>query len=252
MSFIRVDASNIDREHICCALSDKPGENGVASKKAWLMERFCDGLVFRKLDVRGKVFIEYLPAEKAWCPVLAEGYMHIDCLWVSGRYQGQGHANALLEQCIDDARAQGKCGLTVLSSTKKLPFLSDPNYMKYKGFLLADTAKPSYELLYLPFTTRTAVPRFAPCVKGDRLEEKGLTLYYSHQCPFTPAYAPLVTEVAERYGVPARLYLLEHTEQARNAPTPLTTYSLFYDGEFITHEILSEKKLERLLQARLR
>ena len=36
-------------------------------------------------------------------------------------------------------------------------------------------------------------------------------------------------------------------EQARQAPTPFPTYSLFYNGAFVTHEILSEKKFEKLL-----
>lgn len=69
MGFIKVDQTNIDQEHICCAISDKRGETCVSSKKAWMKERFADGLVFQKLDQRGKVFIEYMPAEKAWCPI---------------------------------------------------------------------------------------------------------------------------------------------------------------------------------------
>ncbi len=67
MEFKRVTLENIEEEHICCAISDKKGETCVASKKAWLKERLKEGLVFEKLDVRGKVFIEYLPAEYAGC-----------------------------------------------------------------------------------------------------------------------------------------------------------------------------------------
>ena len=36
-------------------------------------------------------------------------------------------------------------------------------------------------------------------------------------------------------------------EQAQNAPVPFTAFSLFYNGGFITHEILSEKKFEKIL-----
>ncbi len=108
MEIIDVNADNIDREHICCAITDKKGENCVASKKAWMRERFRDGLVFRKLAVLGKVFIEYLPAEKAWCPISADGYLHVNCFWVSGQYQGQGYANQLLAQCVAEAKTAGK------------------------------------------------------------------------------------------------------------------------------------------------
>ena len=93
MEFKRVTLENIEEEHICCAISDKKGETCVASKKAWLKERLKEGLVFEKLDVRGKVFIEYLPAEYAWVPVDADGYYYIDCLWVSGQYKGQGYTS---------------------------------------------------------------------------------------------------------------------------------------------------------------
>lgn len=48
-----------------------------------MKKRLDDGLVFLKCDVRGKCFIEYIRAEFAWAPIEAEGYMYIDCLWVS-------------------------------------------------------------------------------------------------------------------------------------------------------------------------
>lgn len=247
MSFIDVTPRNLENEHICCAISDKKGECCASSKKAWLNERFADGLVFKKLDVRGKVFIEYIPAEKAWCPITAPNFMHINCFWVSGQYKGHGYANELLTQCIADAKSKGKCGLTVLSSQKKLPFLSDPRYLKHKGFLVADTALPSFELLYLPFDEYVNVPHFNTCAKDGGIAEMGLVLYYSHQCPHTAKYAPLIAEVAKQHGVAVELRKVETVQQAQNMPSPWTTYSLFHDGNFVTNEILSEKKFKKLL-----
>ena len=61
-----------------------------------MAERFDDGLVFLKSVERGKCFIEYIPAENAWNPILADGYMYIDCLWVSGSFKGHGYSNDLL------------------------------------------------------------------------------------------------------------------------------------------------------------
>ena len=48
-------------------------------------------------------------------------------------------------------------------------------------------------------------------------------------------------------GVKFHVVHIQSGEEARNAPTPFTTYSLFYNGEFVTHEILSEKKFEKIL-----
>lgn len=120
--FKQVTLENLEAEHICCCISDKKGENCVSSKKSWLRNRMQEGLVFNKLDVRGKVFIEYLPAEFAWAPIKADGYMYIDCLWVSGQYKGKGYGDQLLDQCIADSKAKGKRGLVCLSSKKRCRF----------------------------------------------------------------------------------------------------------------------------------
>ena len=86
--------------------------------------------------------------------------MYIDCLWVAGQYKGQGNGRLLLSECIEDGKRKGKKGLVVLSSKKKQPFLSDSKFLKYHGFLTADTAAPFYELLYLPFAEGAEKPRF--------------------------------------------------------------------------------------------
>ena len=124
MEIITLTKENLEKEHICCAISND-GDCQVTSKKAWLSDRFDDGLVFKKGNVRGKCFIEYIPAEKAWAPIDAPEYMYIDCLWVAGQYKGQGNGRLLLSECIEDGKRKGKKGLVVLSSKKKQPFLSD-------------------------------------------------------------------------------------------------------------------------------
>ena len=68
MEYIQVTKENIEKEHICCAISSN-NDIQVSSKKAWLAERFAEGLVFLKSVERGKCFIEYIPAERAWNPI---------------------------------------------------------------------------------------------------------------------------------------------------------------------------------------
>lgn len=93
-NFIILDQQNIADEHICCAFSDKKCSEGYALKKAWLKQASEDEYIFRRLDERAKVFMEYGPAEKGWVPVHAPNYLHINCFWVSGQYKEQG-----LETC---------------------------------------------------------------------------------------------------------------------------------------------------------
>ncbi|MFZ2538440.1 MAG: YoaP domain-containing protein [Oscillospiraceae bacterium] len=246
MNIITVTKENLEQEHICCAISSN-NDCQVSSKKAWLAERFADGLVFKKCDVRGKCFIEYIPAQNAWCPIEAEGYMYINCLWVSGQFKGQGYSNLLLDECIKDSIEKGKKGLVILSSKKKMPYLSDGKYLKYKGFELADTAQPYYELLYLPFNKPAPKPCFKKTVKSLKINEQGFVLYYSHQCPFTAKYVPIIEDVAKASGIAFKAVRFKTTEQAQNAPAPFTTYSLFYNGDFVTNEILSNKKFEKII-----
>lgn len=248
MEWITLNETNLEQEHICCAMSGGKGDDCAASKKAWLKDRFADGLVFRRLDARGKVLIEYLPAEKAWCPIEAEGFLHINCFWVAGKFQGQGYGTKLLESCIADAKAQGKRGLTVLSSPKKAPYLSDPGFLKAKGFQLADTAPPQFELLYLPLAENCPVPRFRDCARAGTCREPGLVLYYTNQCPFPAKYVPLAQSFAAQNGVDLTVRKLESAEQAQACPCPFTAYSLFWNGSLVTYEILSEKKFETVLR----
>ncbi len=152
MEYMRITNENIDKEHICCAMSGKQS----IKKKEWLKERFDEGLVFYRSVERGKCFIEYIPAENAWIPIEADGYIYINCLWIAGAMKGHGYSNDLLSECIRDAKTQGKKGVCILSSDKrKKEFLSDPKYMTYKGFTVADTTDTGINLMYLPFGENT-------------------------------------------------------------------------------------------------
>lgn len=251
MEFIRVTKENIDNEHICCAISNDKDPQ-VISKKAWLGQRLDEGMQFVKADARGKCFIQYIPAENAWVPINAAGYMYVDCFWVSGQLKGNGYSDELLDICIQDAKSKGMKGLVILSSGKKMPFLSDPKYLKYKGFVLADKADPYFELLYLPFdkpaSVPVSIPAFRENVKNPQIQDKGYVLYYSAGCPFTAKYVPLIEKIAREKGLEFKSVEFVSTEQAQAAPSPFTIYSLFYNGKFITNEILSDKKFEKIIE----
>ncbi|MEE0418964.1 MAG: YoaP domain-containing protein [Lachnospiraceae bacterium] len=250
MNFIKISSENLDTEHICCAISSKKDPQVVA-KKNWLKERLAEGLVFLKGDMRGKCFIEYIPAENAWAPLTAKGYMHINCFWVSGSCKGHGYSNDLLNACIIDAKAKGKFGLTVISSPKKMPFLSDPKYLTYKGFQLADTATPYFTLLYLPFSAHAPVPKFREQARIPRTTQKGFVLYYTSACPFTAKYVPVIEQYASDHGIPFQSIHITTCEAAQNAPAAWTNYALFYNGTYLTNEILSVKKFQSICEKTL-
>ena len=209
MELIKLTHDNIDQEHICCAISSNKDVQ-VMSKKAWLKERLDEGLVFLKGNVRGKCFIEYILTEYA-------------------------------------SKAKGKKGLVILSSKKKLGFLSDPGYMRHRGFVTADKAEPYFELLYLPFMKGAERPRFRDTVREHDAMPQGFVLYYTSQCPFTAKYVPVLERMAKERNAVFQIVHIQTMEEAQNAPSPFTTFSLFYDGQLVTHEILSEKKFDKIL-----
>ena len=247
MEYIKVTMDNIDQQHICFAISNN-NDIQVASKKNWLKQRFDDGLVFLKSVDRGKCFIEYIPSENAFIPIEADGYMYINCLWVAGSFKGHGYSNDLLNYCIQDSKNKGKKGLCILSSERKRPFLADPKYLKYKGFILADETDYHIHLYYLPFDKNSLPVKFKNCCKHPDISDMVYVLYYSHQCPFNAKYVPIITEIANERNIPFKAILIDDKIQAQNAPTAITTYSLFYNGEFLTNQQFNDKSFITLIE----
>ena len=246
MEYIRVTRDNLEKEHICCAISNN-NDVQVSSKKAWLADRFDEGLVFLKRAERGKCFIEYIPAENAWVPIDADGYMYIDCLWVSGSFKGHGYSSDLLNACIEDSKAKGKKGLCILSSAKKKPFLADPKFLKYKGFEVCDEADNGIQLMCLKSDQKAEAPAFKECSKHPHIDERGYVLYYTSQCPFNAKYVPILEQTAKENGILFHAIHIENREDAQTAPTPITNYALFHDGEYVTNEQMNDKKFLKLI-----
>ena len=247
---IKVTKKNIDNEHICCAFSDKKCVQGYEGKKSWLREQFTEGYVFRKLDVRGKVFIEYGPAENGWLPIDAPGYMLINCFWVSGKFKGKGYGKTLLKHCLEDSK--GKEGVVVVVASKKQPFMSDKRFLINQGFQVVDEAPPYFELLYLPLKNNAVKPKFRDSVREAKSPgEDGIAVYYTKACPYNDYYVNVVLrDIALEKDIPFKAMELSR-EAAQNHFVPHSLYSVFYKGAFITQHVLSEKAFDKFFKDRL-
>lgn len=244
-TYINLSQENLSEQHLCCAIADKKHQAGVEVKKAWLSERMKEGHVFRKLDEKGKVFIEYAPLEKAWVPVEGENYMYIYCLWVSGKFKGKGHGKELLEYCIQDAKAKGKSGVCVISAKKKKPFLSDKKFMLSFGFQVVDTIGKDYELLALSFDH--TIPRFTESAKKQIIESEKLTIYYGMQCPYIPNCIAEIKAYCMEHKVEVELIPVDSLEKAKSLPCVFNNWAVFYKGRFETVHLLNETALKKLL-----
>ena len=243
---IQVDNTNIGEEHICCGFSDKKIIPGYEAKKDWMREQFKNGYVFKKLNVRGKVFIDYIPAEKAWAPIVAPGYMYIGCFWVSGRFKNNGHGKALLNECRKDAEKMN--GIVAITGKKKLPFLSDKKFLLMQGFEVCDSANPHFELLVLRTNNNAPQPKFTEAAKLGEIDNKsGVAIYYTNICPFLPYYVEEMKETAEELGISASVVKIESYEEAQKIHSPVALASVFFNGKFLTQEIMTKKKFSELL-----
>lgn len=251
-SFITLNESNIANEHICCAISDKKCEKGTFLKKEWLKEQFKNGYVFRRIESRAKVFMEYGPAEYTWSPVKAPNYFFINCFWVSGQYKGKGYAKSLLKNAIEDATKQGKNGLVTIAGIKKFHFMSDSKWLIKQGFECIDTTPSGFCLLSYKINPNAEAPSFNKCVKSMKISNPvGVVVYYSNRCPFTEYHVnTTLVESAKKRNIPITLIKLDTLEKAQSCPSPGTIFSLFYNGEFVTTDISScmDSRFDKIVQ----
>lgn len=250
--FIQLNKENIQSEHICCAISDKKCSDSYNSKKKWLEQEFHNGYVFKRIDERAKVFVEYGPAEKAWVPINAPNYLNINCMWVSGKYKQQGYGKSLLSSVIKDAEESGKSGLVTIVGTKKLHFMNDTSWLLKQGFQEVDRTDTGFSLLAFKLDSSADDPMFNSSVHHPFLpQDKGLFVFYSNRCPFSEFHAKVsLMETAEKRNLRLNIMKLSSMDQAQNAPTPATIFSLFYNGQYVTNDIsvCLDSKFDKILE----
>ncbi len=248
---IRLNPDNIADEHICCAIgNDKTNQTRAKQKKEWLKQQFAHGFVFKKVNVRGKVFIEYVSAEYAWKPVEAPGYKMINCFWVSGRYKGQGYGRLLMEECIEDSK--DTFGLVVVSGKNSMPWLTDKKFYQKFGFEACDEAPPAFELLVKKFKKDAPDPRFRDVVRSGTIEDKeGVVIMYSNQCPFHEDFVEIMLAAARNLGLPAKKIKVDSLAAAQNVPCPTGLAGVYLNGQFLSYEIMTAKRFEKVLHQQM-
>lgn len=244
--FINLTADNLAQEHLCCIIRTKKQHPGVEAKRQWLADRLGEGHVFRKLDVKGQVFIEYAPLETAWVPLVGENYIYLYCLWVVGEFRGKGYAKNLMDYCIADAKAQGKSGICMLGSKKQKSWLSDQPFAKRYGFEVVDTTDYGYDLLALSFDG--SVPAFAPNAKEGQIEHNELVVYYDLQCPYIKGSIEMVRRHCDENDIPVSLICVDTLQKAKELPCVFNNYAVFYKGVFQTVNLLDLATLKRILK----
>lgn len=244
--FVNITAENLEDEHLCCIIRSKKAHPGIDAKRQWLSERLKEGHVFRKLNAKATVFIEYAPLETAWVPIVGDNYYYLYCLWINGNEKGKGYGKALMEYCLADAKEKGKSGVCMVGAKKQKSWLSDQAFAKKYGFQVVDSAECGYELLALSFDG--TVPTFAENAKKQEIDGKELTIYYDSQCPYLHQNIEKVKQYCEMNGVPASFIHVTSLQQAKELPCVFNNCGVFYKGHFETVNLIDETYLKRILK----
>lgn len=244
--YINLNENNIEDEHLCCAIGDPKHQEGVDKKKEWIKSKLKDGHVFRKLNARGKIFIEYEPIETAWVPIIGKDYDYIYCLWVAGSFKGKGIAKELLEYAIEDAKKEKKNGICTVVSKKKKPFLGEKKFFEHFGFKVIDSIE-DYELLALSFNEKEK-PKFNETAKKMEIENQDFTIYYNNECPYVEYEIKELNEYAKKHNIKINFIKVDSLEKAKNLPCFLNNWANFYKGKFISNTILNANSFEKLIK----
>ncbi len=244
--FINLTTENLVDEHLCCIIRSKKPHPGVEAKRQWLSDRLKEGHVFRKLNAKATVMIEYAPLETAWVPITGNNYYYLYCLWVSGSEKGKGYGLSLMEYCLADAKQSGKSGICMLGAKKQKSWLSDQSFAKKFGFEVVDTTDHGYELLALSFDG--TLPAFAQNVKSQEIENKELTIYYDMQCPYVYQNVEMIKQHCEINDVPVSFLPVDTLQKAKELPCVFNNWGVFYKGQFETVNLLDVAYLERILK----
>lgn len=244
--YINLTLENIENEHICCAIGDKKHQEGVNNKKEWIKNKLNDGHVFRKLNARGKTFIEYEPIETAWVPITGKNYEYIYCLWVAGSFKGKGIAKELLEYAINDSKEKGMSGICTLTSKKKKPFLSEKKFFEHYGFKVVDVIG-DYELLALQFDN-SKLPKFNYNARLMKIDNQEFTIYYSPACPYVEYEIKELSSYAIENNMKINFIKIDSLEKAKEVPCIFNNWANFYKGEFISNTILNANSFAKLIK----
>lgn len=250
-TIIDVNLKNITQYPPTCFLN--PKNEGYLIRREWLKKRFSEGMRIKLLYIENEKkangFIEYVPGENAWRAIDAKDYMFIHCIWISpNKYKEKGYGSILINECIEDAKRDGKHGVAVVTSEG--PFMAGKALFIKNGFKSVAQAEPSIALMAKSIK-KGPLPKFTDYEK-QLGKYKGLNIVYSNQCPWVARSIPELKEIAKKKSLSLKVIELKTAKQAQNAPSVYAVFSLIYNGKILADHYISSKRFQNILGKKLK
>jgi GNAT superfamily N-acetyltransferase len=179
-------------------------------------------------DVIG--FIEYYPIEVTNLELVGDDILAIWCMLV--REERQGIGSALLQACLDDARALGRKGVAL---TRRDPFWMPRAILERAGFVEVGPAGRNGAVLFYPLVADAPPPRWVGRRPDMELVEGQVVVdvYHTDRCPIHWRNTTLVQEVIQELG--GGVLLREHWTDERE---DMLHYGIAY-GVYVNREPLA-------------
>ena len=215
--------------------------------------RFSEGLKIKQLylekDKKCNGFIEYVPGEFSWRAVDAKGYLFIHCIWITpNNAKNKGYGSLLINECIEDAKKEGKYGVAVITSEGS--FMAGKNLFLKNGFKSVASAKPSFELM-VKTLKKGSIPKFKDWEKQLN-KYQGLNTIYSNQCPWVSRSIKELKEIAKEKNLNLNIIEIKTAQDAQKAPSPYATFNLVYNGKLLVDHYISSKRFENIIKKEIK
>ncbi|MCO6479610.1 MAG: GNAT family N-acetyltransferase [Phaeodactylibacter sp.] len=245
LKIISVTPENLDACGLFCVKSKK--NPGYAAKRAWFLQEYPKGLRLKILqDGAGRQlgFIEYTPAEQAWRPVEAPNHLFIHCMYIYKREdKGRGNGSLLIEDCIADARRQGKAGVAVITSNG--PWIAAKDVFLKNGFVQVDQ-RGGFELLRFPLK-KGPDPQL-PDWEAEQERYPGWQLLFANQCPWHQKCAEELLGYAMERDIPLEVTEVSSSAAARKGPSAFGAFALVKDKELLEYHYISKTRFKNIIK----
>ncbi len=249
VKIVDVTPENISQETVFC-IKDISSE-GFRCKQEWYLDRYREGLRLSIMkNVEGKMigFIEFVPADMAWRPVMAKDFVLIHCMYIyPNKYKNLGLGSQLIEYVEDRARILDMAGVCVVTS--KGTWMAGKQVFEKNGYRQVDS-KDRFDLLSKKWKKNARDPVFIDwSVKQPSYQ--GWHLLYADQCPWHDKAVKALLKTADEYGLKLQVTKLDTAKETKNAPSGYGVFSLLHNGKLLEDHYISATRFRNIIKKEL-
>jgi len=250
MKIIDVTPQNVREETFFCIKNVNAPE--FKAKEEWFNKRFDEGLrinILKSDDNKPIAFIEYIPANFAWRPVIADNYMFIHCMYTySNKDKGKGYASELITACEEDAKHRKMDGVAVMTS--KGSWIANKSIFEKLNYVEFDK-RGRFELMAKKFHDSAKDPKLIDWT-ANLSKYKGWHLLYSDQCPWHGKSVEAICNIAKENNIDIQLKKLTNSEEAKQMPSGFGVFNLIFNGKLLEDHYISGTRFKNILKKEIK